>query len=103
MGLPTSEQMPTSTRIWHFKVYSGKSVKPMSTSLDVEFSTELGIGLNSGEESAMGTPTSELVLLYRRRREVDELNANFRTVLALFIVGIWVANFEMFFICMKLG
>ena len=68
----------------------------MPTSLDAEFSKELGVGLNSGEESATGMPTSELVLSYRGRREVDEPNADFRTVQALFIVGIGFVDFNIF-------
>ena len=103
LGLPTSEQMLTSARIWHFKVYSGKSAEPISTSLDVEFSIELGVGLNNGEESTTGMSTSELVLPYRRRREVDEPNANFRTVQALFIVVIGFANFGFLFVRTDLG
>ena len=96
MGLPTSEQMPTSARIWHFRVYSGKSAKLMPTSLDAEFSTELGVGRNGGEKSATGTLTSKQLWPYRRRVEVDEPNADFRTMHALFIVGIGFADFKFF-------
>ena len=94
MGLPTLEQMPTSARIRCFRVYSGKSAKSMPTFSDAEFSKELNVGLNSGEESTMGMPTLELVLPYRRRWEVDKPNADFRTVQALFIVGIDFADFN---------
>ena len=51
MGLPTSEQMSTLARIWHVRVYSGKS--------------------------AMGMLTLEKLLPYRKQSEVDELIANF--------------------------
>ena len=76
---------------------SEKSAKPMLTSLYVEFSIEFGIGWNSGGKSAMGTSTSEILLPYRKQREVGEPNVDFRTVQALFIVGIWFADFNTWF------
>ena len=65
-----------------------KSAKLMLTSLYVEFSIEFGIGWNSGGKSAMGTSTSEVLLLYRKQRKIDEPNVDFRTMQALFIVDI---------------
>ena len=73
----------------------------MPTSLYAEFSTEFGIGQNSGGKSATGTPTSEMLLSYRKQREVGEPNADFRTVQALFIVGIWFVNFNTWFGCTR--
>ena len=76
---------------------NGKSIKPMPTSLYVEFNTEFSIGRNSGGKSATGMPTSEIMLPYKKQREVDEPNADFRTVQALLIVGIWFADFNTWF------
>ena len=96
LGLPTSVQMPTLSWIRRFRMNSGKSAKPMPTSLYVEFSTEFDIGWNNGGKSATRMPTSEVLLPYRKQREVGEPNVDFRTMQALFIVGIWFADFNIF-------
>ena len=88
----------------------------MSTSLFVEFNTEISIGQTeevksaratstsgNGWKSATGMPTSEKSLSYKDQKEVGKLNANFKIVQALFIVGIWVADFEVFFHSYEIG
>ena len=70
----------------------------MSTSLEVEFSKEFGVGLKEGEKLARLMPTSNFVLTVQGIVEVDEPNANFSIPVALFIVDRGNANFRFDFV-----
>ena len=70
----------------------------MPTSLDVEFSVELGIGLKAGEKSAWLMLTSNFILTVQARVEVGEPNAEFSIPTTLFIVGRWNVDFRFGFV-----
>ena len=76
-----------------------KSAKPMPTSLDAEFSRELGVELKEGEKSAKALSTSNFSMVVQDRLEVGEPNAEFGIVCALFIVGRRFADFSSSFHC----